>query len=378
MKVSVIMPLYNVQDKVHRSLKSVLSQTIQDIEIICVDDCSTDNTVSIVKNLSKHDSRIRIASTQHNSGPGKARNIGIAMAQGETIRFVDSDDTIPKNSLQLLYDALKMTGACCVRGGYVHHALDGSTRTIFPDSKIINPALASCQELAQCLYAHWSFLYYRHNIINNNILFPDDMRNAQDVAFLISNLFKNKKICFISDHVYDYERYDNTITTSKNKKIQWFINVFTLQKKLFQECSQYERQDFTSYSLLTKIAHYYSNEIFPCMGGLTKSEVYHLLKMIFGLCDDNLYTMYQKFHQQGLFTRTRNQAKAFIGALLMNDMDFAYETLKTYWDSESPSSAVRQSVADSDLAVQLDHIYASLSWKVTAPLRSILGTLKGE
>ncbi len=92
-KVSVIVPVFNVEAYLNESLDSILNQTLNDIEIICINDGSTDNSLNILETYAKKDKRIKIISKE-NEGQGVARNVGLDDAQGEYISFVDSDDFI--------------------------------------------------------------------------------------------------------------------------------------------------------------------------------------------------------------------------------------------------------------------------------------------
>ena len=90
-KLSVIIPVYNVENYLRECLDSITNQTVKDIEIICIDDGSTDNSPNILKEYQKKDSRIKII-TKKNGGQASARNLGIKEAQGEYIAFIDASD----------------------------------------------------------------------------------------------------------------------------------------------------------------------------------------------------------------------------------------------------------------------------------------------
>ncbi len=106
-KISIIIPVYNVEKYIAECLDSCINQTLKDIEIICVDDCSTDNSYTILEEYSKKDSRIKIFRQKENKKQGAARNTGLENAIGEYIWFVDSDDYIDTKACQILYDAIK-------------------------------------------------------------------------------------------------------------------------------------------------------------------------------------------------------------------------------------------------------------------------------
>ena len=102
-KISIIIPVYNVEDYLKECLDSVISQTLKDIEIICIDDGSTDSSIGILKTYRKKDFRIKIIK-QKNKGAAKSRNYAIQIAKGEFVCFLDSDDKYPSaDILEKLY-----------------------------------------------------------------------------------------------------------------------------------------------------------------------------------------------------------------------------------------------------------------------------------
>ena len=105
-KVSVIVPVYNAQDYLEQCIVSILEQTLQEIEVICVDDSSTDRSLEILKKYEKEDSRMRVL-TQPNSGAGAARNRGLSQASGEYLSFLDADDFFEPDMLELAYAKAK-------------------------------------------------------------------------------------------------------------------------------------------------------------------------------------------------------------------------------------------------------------------------------
>lgn len=106
-KISIIIPVYNVEKYLRECLESCINQTLEDIEIICVDDCSPDNSIKILEEYQQKDSRIKIFRHEKNKNLGAARNTGLENATGEYVWFVDSDDYIDTKACQILYDAIK-------------------------------------------------------------------------------------------------------------------------------------------------------------------------------------------------------------------------------------------------------------------------------
>lgn len=115
-KVSVIVPCYNVEHYIERSMNALVNQTLRDIEIICIDDKSTDNTLSKLQGFAAKDSRIKLFVQKENQGVAVARNIGLKNATGEYIGFVDPDDYVDLDFYEKLYLRAQKTGADIIQG----------------------------------------------------------------------------------------------------------------------------------------------------------------------------------------------------------------------------------------------------------------------
>jgi glycosyltransferase involved in cell wall biosynthesis len=179
-KISIIMPCYNTGEYLHRSLPSCLNQTLQDIEILCVNDGSTDNTAEILQEYASKDSRIKII-TQKNQGTLLARKRGIENANGEYCMFLDPDDSYELHACNELYSIIKEqdvdilefntiiieknnTKTTCSSVPYKHqklHALDALEK-IFEDQKYFRPWIWI--KFFQQVFVKTSFLIYQKNI----------------------------------------------------------------------------------------------------------------------------------------------------------------------------------------------------------------------
>ena len=109
-KISVIIPVYNVEKYLRECLDSLINQSFKDFEVICIDDGSTDKSYKILEEYSQKDSRIKVLKQEHN-GAGAARNLGIEIAKGKYIQFLDSDDYFEPNMLEELYNTAEKFGA---------------------------------------------------------------------------------------------------------------------------------------------------------------------------------------------------------------------------------------------------------------------------
>lgn len=130
--VSVIIPAYNRETTIVRAIDSVLSQTYPNIECIVVDDCSKDNTATVIKEAFGKDERVHYYKLPHNSGACVARNKGVELAQGEYVAFLDSDDLYRPEKIEKQMDAIKKTGADFCSSGFVSVGIDGSETIVLP------------------------------------------------------------------------------------------------------------------------------------------------------------------------------------------------------------------------------------------------------
>jgi len=124
-KVSIIVPVYNVELYLEECLYSIINQTFEDIEIILINDGSTDHSLEIMEKFAKKDNRIKIIS-QKNKGVSEARNAGILIASGDYILFVDSDDVILTNTIEILYNKIIQTGSDLLLGNVLYYYPNGS------------------------------------------------------------------------------------------------------------------------------------------------------------------------------------------------------------------------------------------------------------
>lgn len=206
-KVSVIVPCYNVAPYVGACLDSLVNQTLHDIEIICVDDKSTDNTAEIVRERARTDSRIKLIELPKNGGVSVARNTGIDAAIGECIGFVDPDDYVDLDFYEKLYNKAQKTGAEVCVSNIKEHLLDGSIcarnylpRQVVKDKRFFN-------------YTVWCAIYKTSFIKDNKIYCPTGITNGEDTVFCVKCSVLAKQMAGVSDTYYHYIRYANSAET---------------------------------------------------------------------------------------------------------------------------------------------------------------------
>ena len=225
-KVSVIVPVYNVEKYLKDCLNSVTNQTLEDIEIICVNDGSTDNSLAILEDYAKKDSRIKIIN-QKNKGLSGARNTGMKHVQGEYILFLDSDDWLNEDALSELYwshldDNLDMLFFQTVDyyeedGRYELNQFGGMTA--IDDSfegKIFN-----YKDVASIIFKipHSAFnkLYSTSFLQRINASFPEGI-NYEDLAFFYDVFLKAERVSILKKELLFYRIRENSISTSGGEK----------------------------------------------------------------------------------------------------------------------------------------------------------------
>ena len=190
-KISVIIPMWEVKDFLERCLDSVVNQTFKDLEIICVDDGSTDNSLEIAKRYADKDERIQLIHREHSAGPGAARNIGLDRARGKYIGFVDSDDWIDLDFYEKLYNAAEKhnaDAACC---GIKRPHKDGRTPIRFKIEK---------EELLSSTAEKYSKLQLPVKSYSCNKIFRRAELERQKLRFPEGVLFEDTE--FVSKYIY--------------------------------------------------------------------------------------------------------------------------------------------------------------------------------
>ena len=207
-KVSVIIPVYNTENFLRKCLDSVCNQTLQDIEIICINDCSTDGSLEILREYAKKDNRIKLVELFENGGAAKARNIGIDIAKGEYIGFVDSDDFIDLDFYEKLYNKAYFNKSEICKGNVVDITLDGIKHPSKINTKIRNNKI-----YFNSLYC--IAIYQLDFVKKNNIIFLQNYCWGEDRLFPIKACFFAKNIDILDGIFYYYKRREGSTTCSQ-------------------------------------------------------------------------------------------------------------------------------------------------------------------
>ena len=249
-EISVIVPVYNVEKYLRQSLDSILNQTFSNIEIICVNDGSTDNSREILEEYKKKDSRIKIVDKK-NGGLSSARNAGLKVATAEYISFIDSDDWVERTMLEKLYNSMTSLDTditICAVHQYDEQkqAIDDSnpyyTLGYFDESfdnrafsyKDVKPFIMDV-----CVMA-WNKLYRRSLIDRCNAEFPDG-KIFEDGPFFFTIFFKTQRVSIVRDFLYNYRiNRKGSIVQKAGKKFLDIIDVVELMYNAIKDLPDFD------------------------------------------------------------------------------------------------------------------------------------------
>ena len=215
-KISIIVPVYNVEKYLPKCLESLIHQTLKDIEIICINDGSTDNSLSILKDYAKNDSRIRIINKE-NGGISAARNSGINAAMGDFLSFIDSDDWIDLDFFEKLYLAAKKYSADIAAAGIIR--ISGRRKRVLLDFKKEIVTDDTNEKFRLCDIPDKSYtcnkIYRTSKIKDLNILFKDNII-YEDIIFTPEVVHRLGMLVAVPDTYYFYYKRRGSITNTKS------------------------------------------------------------------------------------------------------------------------------------------------------------------
>lgn len=247
--ISIIIPVYNTEKYLDKCIQSILCQTYKELEIILVNDGSTDQSLQILEKYQMQDNRIRIISVE-NGGQGRARNIGIEQATGEFIMFVDSDDWLSENCVETLYHILT-TEHCDVAIGDIAKTNFGEETIAFvynPKIPLVINKENKSKFLFRMLFYPFAQLIRKSLFVEYGIFFP--LHYFEDAATLPLIYAVADKICYQKDIVYYYRNRAGSTVNDIRHIYDRLQCVTTLEKKL-KKLGLYEeyKESFLQYAL---------------------------------------------------------------------------------------------------------------------------------
>lgn len=328
-KISVIVPVYNGEKYLRRTLLGLLLQTLYEIEIICVNDCSSDRSLEIIREYQRQDGRIRIIDCAENGGESKARNIGIHAATGEYIAFMDQDDSLDANFYEKLYERAVETKADIVKGDACEVDYDGNKT---------EGRTQQCEK--QPLYFSgewWTAIFSRELLLRERIELPEGYPLGGDLKFLFDACISCNRLSMVRGvnyyHLMHFDSGDSLETSLP--KIKSVLAIFTYILNRVEEADLYEK-DRKCYIYYYASYIYHANErIARCPDTESKR-----------LCCDFIFRTYQSCRcGQEVLDKLRI-SNSMLSSLLENNQKDFYEQLLTqtvlsgvFWEKNGENQA---------------------------------------
>jgi len=215
--VSIVVPLFNAEKYVEKCIFSLITQTKKDIEILVIDDGSTDNSLHLVEKISENDTRVKVI-RQENKGVSATRNLGVKYATGETICFVDADDYVENTYIESMYNVWdEETLVVC---NFVHN---DSTIKVLPlisnlqlKDEISSDFLVG--DLGRAIaFSCCNKMFSIELLRQHNIVFPENVKIGEDMIFVLQYLSYAKQINCIDKGLYHYCIHNSSAMNAKNK-----------------------------------------------------------------------------------------------------------------------------------------------------------------
>ncbi|WP_458453967.1 glycosyltransferase [Methanobrevibacter sp.] len=374
-KVSVVIPVYNTENYLKECLDSIVNQTLDDIEIICINDGSTDNSLKILNDYQKLDNRIKIIS-QENSGQSVARNNGIVLAEGKYTYFMDSDDILELTALEEIYnisedknlDVLIFKLINFYDETYEKFPIDYYEMDFLKpwSDKVFNFKDLG-QDALEIAVSPPGKLFKKELI--KNIAFPEGLI-FEDNVFFTEVMLKAERVSFYNKHLYKRRRHDSSTTVSNDLKFADAIIVMNKVISLIKDYGIYhdfmvglwKKKIITSYSRYTQV-----DEIF-------KDEFFRLIKEDYA----NYKEEYDKYH---IFDKLDSNLNDIYLTALESDNYKIFELRLKLTDSLKENKKL--SDMNSKLKKENRHLKKdnksllnSKSWKITSPLRIIFNLFR--
>lgn len=233
--ISVIIPVYNTDDYIEKCLQSVCGQTLHDIEIICVNDCSTDDSLEIINRFALDDNRITVIDLPENGGVSNARNMALKQARGEYVYFIDSDDWIENGFLEeMLCKIEEQKTDIVINSHFVNEYDDTSNNTESAFCFITGGGSFISSKQLQLHYPPviWSRLYRKSFIEKNNISFPIVKGGAEDIFFAYACDLNQREVFAFRGQAYHYYQRHNSAMHTLNRGFHYFESFSLLNEYL--------------------------------------------------------------------------------------------------------------------------------------------------
>ena len=261
------MPIYNTETYLRESVNSILNQTFEDFELICIDDGSTDNSLNILKELSENDSRLRIIS-QENRGAGFSRNKGMKLSQGDYICFIDSDDYIVPEYLERTYENIISNDSDIVmyKIGNIMNNKKIPVKHHFAFEKIFKDidfndftfdSYAIRDYIFNFYFAPWTKLYKKEFLNGYDDFHFEEGLPYEDILIHIKTMLRVKKISFVPEYLYYYRKDNENSATFNPLTHEKIFSIIDMVEEFLKENNYFEefKEDFEFFKIHQTIYH---------------------------------------------------------------------------------------------------------------------------
>lgn len=343
MKLSIIVPVYNMASdgKLEYCLDSLVNQTVEDYEVIAVDDCSADHSFEILKRYeARYPEKFHAVHSEVNRHQGGAKNIGLRMAKGDWIGFIDSDDWITKDMYERLIERAESAGADLAGCDYCltdRHSME--VGQIVPNNKRSQSGILDREKRASLILDGGSLvvkIFRRSMILENGLWFPEDIF-YEDNALGNSYLVLAKHFEYIEEPMYYYYQHDtSTVHTISPKRCEDRMEAGRLmleEAKRHGYYKEYEKELEYSFTLL-----FYVNTLFTYMAGVDKTRHGFVKRMgnemrrTFPDFQNNPYYLERTHQEEKKLIRMQQRSTLFF--MLYYKMLWAYRRWRKKWGAK--------------------------------------------
>lgn len=404
-KVSIIIPVYNVEKYLKQCLDSVVNQTLTEIEVICVDDGSTDNSLQILGEYAENDDRIKVISKK-NGGISSARNKGMEYATGEYIGFVDSDDWIELNMYEKLYENAKFHDSDMVM--CPAHRFDDVTHELKYDSpyftlECFDKTFDNCvftpdqtkDFFFDILVTPWNKIYKSEFLEETGVKFPEGL-DFDDNPFFFEIYLKASKLSLVRDFLYFYRiNRSGSFITSANERFFDVVEMFDLTEDILLKTGNQDTYMavFSNLRISSTLWRYdqvdekYKAKFFEiikenfkkmnpmCINSLDAVNT----KQYQNILSSNTYREYELMKRIDHLMEVHEEKNRQLQEELHNQQQNYELTLKNEKEAHENEIRTQRKTYELELNAKnqfINEIISSKSWKITKPLRNIMAALK--
>ena len=239
-KVSFIVPIYNASEYLSRSIESILNQSYKNIEIILIDDASTDNSKEIIKSYALKDSRIKPIYSEVNQGVSKTRNLGLKSVSGDYVTFMDADDYITPNMVQIMLEKAIKYDSDLVDS---YHLIIYKNKT-FLEHKPLKEDLTlgnkdNVEMITKSSYVTGKLIDVK---LLKGLLFDENLRRYEDLVFEHELKLRVKNYCLIKDVIYYYYQVEGSLINSLGEKHKVYLDAAKIVLDLYKNESEESKQ----------------------------------------------------------------------------------------------------------------------------------------